>query len=230
MFCERCGYSLHGLAQIRCASCRVLHFACPECGHHQPINTLRPAVQRMLGRLRAGGLALIVLFKINFFFWVLFGWAAFGSELGYSYRSNSYGSAEYGTAIYDFEVVLGVILFSTAFGAVGRMFLLRWRRGVLVGLTMGVLVSLAMVLGAHLELLWRSGRLPSPMTYDFCMYLFWAIAGAALGGWIAWGIWLGLVQLFLPKVAAAALLEWQRAMSANANQSVRTDATTSVTA
>jgi len=53
VFCERCGYSLHGSPRLRCACCAILHFACPECGHHQPINTLRPAVQRVLGRLRA---------------------------------------------------------------------------------------------------------------------------------------------------------------------------------
>ena len=56
IFCEQCGYSLHGLVQIRCERCQVLHFACPECGHHQPINTLRPAFQRLLGRMRALGL------------------------------------------------------------------------------------------------------------------------------------------------------------------------------
>src|SRR3954447_20705454 len=72
IFCERCGYSLNGLTQIRCERCDVLHFACPECNHHQPINTLRPAVQRALGRLRALGLALIVFLKINYFFWCLF--------------------------------------------------------------------------------------------------------------------------------------------------------------
>src|SRR4051812_43411991 len=58
IFCEACGYSLNGLGQNRCGECDVLHFACPECNHHQPINTLRPAFQRTLGRLRALGLAL----------------------------------------------------------------------------------------------------------------------------------------------------------------------------
>src|SRR5688500_3369986 len=58
IFCERCGYSLNGLPQLRCGACSVLHFSCPECDHHQPINTLRPAFQRILGRLRALGLGL----------------------------------------------------------------------------------------------------------------------------------------------------------------------------
>src|SRR5215207_9669827 len=78
LFCERCGYSLSGLPQLRCDHCRVLHFSCPECDHHQPINTLRPAALRALGRLRALGLALIVFLKINFFFWCLFIWGVIG--------------------------------------------------------------------------------------------------------------------------------------------------------
>jgi hypothetical protein len=229
IFCERCGYSLHGLQQNRCEACNVLHFACPECGHHQPINTLRPAFQRLLGRMRAGGLVLIMLFKVNFFFWALFAWAAFGAELAYVYRWYGNGRSEYGTATYEFEVVVAVFLFGAAFGASGRMLLLRWNRGVLVGLTLGILVVVAMIIGAHLEQFWRSGRIPSPITVDFCMYLFWVIVGAALGGWIVWGIWVALVQLFLPKRAGLALLEWQRAMSAKLNEPVRTDTTTSVT-
>ena len=53
VFCERCGYSLHGLGQLRCERCNILHFHCPECGHQQPINTLRPAFQTILGKIRA---------------------------------------------------------------------------------------------------------------------------------------------------------------------------------
>ena len=86
VFCERCGYSLHGLPQTRCDACRVLYFNCPECGHHQPINTLRPAVQRALGRLRALGLSGIVILKINYFFWGLFAWGAASTEISYSYN------------------------------------------------------------------------------------------------------------------------------------------------
>src|SRR4051812_1115331 len=61
IFCEKCGYSLHGLPQGRCERCTILQFHCPECGHHQPINTLRPAAQRMLGRIRAFALGIWVL-------------------------------------------------------------------------------------------------------------------------------------------------------------------------
>src|SRR5215510_1699223 len=74
IFCERCGYSLLGLPQSRCADCKILHFHCPECGHRQPINTLRPAAQRIIGRLRALWLCLVMFFKLNFFGWLLFAW------------------------------------------------------------------------------------------------------------------------------------------------------------
>src|SRR5215207_2089907 len=83
IFCERCGYSLHGLTQVRCDHCAVLQFHCPECGHHQPINTLRPAVQAALGRVRAWVLGLLVLVRIAYFIPVLIGWAAAGSEWTY---------------------------------------------------------------------------------------------------------------------------------------------------
>src|SRR5918993_3377175 len=72
IFCERCGYSLNALPQVRCEHCTVLQFHCPECGHHQPINTLRPAMQRTLGRLRAFAVGTIAFFKFNWFGWHLF--------------------------------------------------------------------------------------------------------------------------------------------------------------
>src|SRR5215212_2433183 len=85
IFCERCGYSLLGLPQARCADCKILHFHCPECGHRQPINTLRPAAQRIIGRLRALWLCISILFKLNFFGWLLFGWVAMGVEWSYQW-------------------------------------------------------------------------------------------------------------------------------------------------
>src|SRR5438067_910447 len=86
IFCETCGYSLHGLAQTRCEHCNILHFVCPECGHHQPINTLRPAAQRILGRMRAWVLGFMVFFRLNFFGWLLFAWFMMGAEWSYKYR------------------------------------------------------------------------------------------------------------------------------------------------
>src|SRR3954464_9101540 len=74
IFCERCGYCLHGMAQHVCEGCTIRQFHCPECGHHQPINTLRPAAQKILGRIRACFIVLSLLFKICFFGWLLFGW------------------------------------------------------------------------------------------------------------------------------------------------------------
>src|SRR5689334_18238335 len=85
VFCERCGYSLHALPRNRCEQCGVLHFACPECNHHQPINTLRPAAQRVLGRLRAFWLAVSVLFRIAYFGLLLLAWFAMGGEWSYRF-------------------------------------------------------------------------------------------------------------------------------------------------
>src|SRR3954463_11018457 len=85
IFCEKCGYALHGLAQEICEQCSIRQFHCPECGHHQPINTLRPAVQKMLGRIRAFFLALWVFFKLNFFGWLLVAWVSVGYSEAYQY-------------------------------------------------------------------------------------------------------------------------------------------------
>ena len=87
LFCEKCGYSLHGMPPVRCDHCTILQFHCPECGHHQPINTLRPAAHRILGRFRAAALGLNVFIKLNFFGWLLFAWAAMGMEWTYSYHN-----------------------------------------------------------------------------------------------------------------------------------------------
>src|SRR5688500_958821 len=88
LFCEKCGYSLHGMPAVRCDHCTILQFHCPECGHHQPINTLRPAAHRVLGRLRATALGLSVLFKLAFFRLLLFAWAAMPGEWIYRYNNN----------------------------------------------------------------------------------------------------------------------------------------------
>src|SRR5215212_9739394 len=85
VFCERCGYSLHGLPQTRCEHCTILQFHCPECGHHQPINTLRPAAQTLIGRIRGGWLAFVVFFKLNLFGWLLFAWVGMGAAWSYRY-------------------------------------------------------------------------------------------------------------------------------------------------
>jgi hypothetical protein len=235
VFCERCGYSLHGLPQVRCTSCDVLHFACPECNHHQPINTLRPAFQRMLGRLRAIGLAAVVLLKILFFFWILFFWGVGGTEIAYSYnyRPNPVGgggSGQYAPARLEAIGCVILFMFGMAFAAVGRMLLLRWRRGFLIGLTLGALVAGCLLAGAYFRMVDSSRELPSPIAPGFLCYIASAFAGALMGASVAWGVWLALTYAFLPKRTAAALIEWQRAMSAPAGAPDRTDATTSVTA
>src|SRR3954454_20644270 len=86
VFCEKCGSSLHGLAHTRCEHCTVLQFHCPECGHHQAINTLRPAFQAMLGRLRACWLAMLIAAKIAFFGLMCFAWAGMGAAWSYEYH------------------------------------------------------------------------------------------------------------------------------------------------
>jgi hypothetical protein len=227
IFCERCGYSLNGLPQSRCADCKILHFHCPECGHHQPINTLRPAAQRILGRLRALWLCLAVFFKLNFFGWLLFAWVAMGVE--WSYRWNYHGNRavtvvgsrgstrtvpQY-TVIpreLDLESLAAFGCFGLSFGLVGRMLLLRWRRGYLVGLVMAGLMLAAVMGGAKFRQLDLKTQL-EPYTRDFMMVALIGASMIVIGAWIVWPIWMVLVRLLLPVRTGTALLEWQRGMS-----------------
>jgi hypothetical protein len=232
LFCEKCGYALHGLPQATCERCAIRHFHCPECGHHQPINTLRPAFQKILGRARALMTAWVVFLKINFFGWILFGWLAASYDFVYQYRYENtvtYNSAGYRTynnsgpryqpRVYPTEMFVGLGICGFAFGLVGRMLLLRWRAGSLVGLSMAALVAAMFLFGA----LWRMNVRrfdgvpnPSPFTPGFIgltgMTAMWVVVGAS----IAWPVWYTMVHIFLPKRTGEALLEWQRAQSARA--------------
>jgi hypothetical protein len=236
VFCERCGYSLHGLPHVRCGACDVLHFACPECNHHQPINTLRPAFQRMLGRLRSFALAYLVVVKINLFFWPLFGWAALGTEIAYRYASGGRGGGyryEHDQFVYEGAVI--IFLFAAGFGMLGRMALLRWRRGAFVGTAIGALVAFAMYAGAYFQYLMYlqspvAVDVPRPESDTLFIYMLCGFAGATAGAACVWGVWVSLVHVFLPRRTADALLEWQRSQSAPLGSPDRTDATTSVTA
>ena len=226
IFCERCGYSLLGLPQRRCADCKILHFHCPECGHHQPINTLRPAAQRIIGRLRALWLCVVVFFKLNFFGWLLFAWVAMGVE--WSYRWNYHGnrtvvsgrsgatriSPQYTAVVreLDLESMAAFGCFGLGFGLVGRMLLLRWRRGYLVGLVLAGLMFIAVMAGARFRQLDLNSK-DSPYTWDLVSVALTGASVIVIGGWIVFPIWMLLARLFLPARTATALLEWQKGMS-----------------
>lgn len=220
VFCEKCGYSLHGLTQLRCEHCKILHFHCPECGHHQPINTLRPAFQRMLGRMRAAGLIFLVLFQMNFFGWLLFAWGALGGEwcLQYNYRSNA-GPITFTPRAFGYEETFAFGLFALAFSMIGRMLLLRWRRSFLVGITIGTLVVLAMLAGIRLRVWdvdagYRNASIEGTVwSIDLLQALTWVWGVCVIGALIVWPIWVTLVRAFLPEKLGTPLLEWQKSLS-----------------
>ena len=226
IFCERCGYSLHGLPQARCQRCEILHFHCPECGHHQPINTLRPAAQRIIGRVRAFALGFWMLFKLNYFGWLLVGWGAMGMAWSYDSQWISApvrpggrgggGTMHYVPRVLDIDSFMAFAMFAVIFGTVSRMFLLRWRRGVLVGAVLGAVAGAAVMIGAWLrsfEVTRWTHTVPSPFTLDLLILVVWAAGIIALGAVIVWPIWLSLVHLFLPKRTAQSLIDWQNSLS-----------------
>jgi hypothetical protein len=233
IFCEKCGYALHGLPQTVCDHCAIRQFHCPECAHHQPINTLRPAAQKVLGRIRSFFLALSILFKLNFFGWLLFAWVAMGVEWSYQYqydqayaRTVTVGPGGRTRVVnvnrpaftpreVDLEQMLAFTAFGLAFGMVGRMLLLRWRRGYQVGLTLGALAAVAVAGGGYLFRLLRNTDIPipPPMSGDWLITLATTAVSITLGATIVWGVWTALAHVFLPKRTAQALLDWQRSLS-----------------
>jgi hypothetical protein len=229
IFCERCGYSLHGLPQSTCEHCTILQFHCPECGHHQPINTLRPAVQNMLGRVRAVALVGSVVLKLAFFGLLLFAWCGMGAAWMYRYSENSYVQDAKGQytqvaprqvplkfSEVNFERLMAFGIFGFAFGCVSRMLLLRWRLGPLIGATVAGLVSAAILLGVSVEY-WTSLDSPFPLALPYRGGFFFLVAYTAtiiiIAASVVWPIWCGLVKAFLPRRASGALLDWQRSMS-----------------
>lgn len=216
LFCEACGYSLHALPPSRCEHCTVMHFRCPECGHQQPLMTIRPAVHKMLSRLRMVGLLAWVFFKLNFFVWLLFAWGAMGAEWSYQYNwaarsANPQGftGVPYIAREVDLEVLLAFSLFAFGFGLFGRMLLLRWRRPLLVGIILALLVCAAIYAGVRFTI-WERRLQLSPFTTNWAIIMGVTAGWIILGGVLVWPIWVGLVRLFLPARAAELLLKAQR--------------------
>ncbi len=215
IFCEQCGYILHGLPMVRCEHCSILQFQCPECGHHQAINTLRPAFQRILGRARATWLALVVLFKLNYFGWLMFAWFMGGYSWCYTYRYQQIGGNwSWSSGPYSFRMAdaIGMAILGLLFGMVGRMLLLRWRSGWWVGAVLGLLVVAAMLGGAEFRSRAREMSM-SPFGADFIQLTLYSGVGVALGAGVVWWIWSALAYVFLPRPIAGALLDWQRSLS-----------------
>lgn len=216
IFCERCGYSLHGLPQVRCEHCTVLQFHCPECGHHQAINTLRPAVQRALGQIRAWTLGLLVTFRIGYFLALLFAWAGMGAAWAYSYNYNSSArTVHFKQVELSSEMIAGFSIFGMSFGLVSRMFLLRWRRGAVIGLFLAGLIVTAAFIGAWLEYStsWRYDTRPLPYSPNWLIGVAIGAIAVVIGATASWPLWAGLVKVFLPKRASEPLLAWQRSLS-----------------
>jgi hypothetical protein len=214
IFCERCGYSLFALTPIRCEQCQILQFICPECGHHQPINTLRPAVQRMLGKLRLAWLILVVLFKLNFFGWLLFGWFVVGVEEIYRYESLGNGRYNLEVRPLTLDSWFPFVLFATAFGAVGRMLMIRrFKRGLLFGVGLATLVVAVVATGA-----WFRANIDTNPMYaapfasspEFVILMSWVVISMVVASALVWPIWAAMSWALLPKELARAMLRWQR--------------------
>jgi hypothetical protein len=217
LFCEKCGYSLNALPVCRCSECRLLHFACPECGHHQPINTVRPAMHRALGRLRAVGLVMIALVKLIVIGGALLGWMGMGAEWYYiarfTFGDHVPNQNYYPTGRFT-ELALAFGIFGMIYGAVGRLLLLRWRMGLLVGIVLAALACLAIFAGWSMHSGDGNGFLPFVRWHVAQFYLMTLTSLPTLiGAACAWPLWWTLVKLVLPQRAGVALLKWQQEQS-----------------
>jgi hypothetical protein len=166
-----------------------------------------------------------VIMKLAFFAFLCFAWAAMGAEWSYQYHSvpqTQAPAAGRRTYYYEmrpsplsYEMFLGFGLLGFAYGAVSRMLLLRWRRGYFVGVSLSILVFAAVCVGSWLQYIDRRdnvGNIP-PLPGNMLTAAVFGCGWVILGAIFVWPIWHGLVTVFLPKRAATALLDWQRAQS-----------------
>lgn len=202
LFCERCGYKLYGLPSIRCDCCKLHYFRCPECGSHQQINTLRPALQRGLGWFRGTTLIAVVEAKLVCFGWLLVMWGSYASMWAITWQYPYTGLFEARSLVYE-----GICAFIT--GAAGRLLVIRRRSSLRVGLIWSTVLVLAMVVAVSLRVYNLRTVLHSPWTIDYAQLTIYIAGLALIGAICALPIYKIAVRLLIPTAAGNWLLEWQ---------------------
>jgi len=91
----------------------------------------------------------------------------------------------------------------------GRMLLLRWRRGYLVGAVLAGLALAAVTLGVFIHRIDRSITIAWPTNRDCLALMGLTALMIILGASIVWPIWCMLVHVFLPRETARKVLAWQ---------------------
>ena len=108
------------------------------------------------------------------------------------------------------------------FGMIARMMLLRWKRGLFVGLVLSALVATAIVLGISIR---RATEGPVPLEWPwqlvFPAIFVYSCGTVLIGALIVWPIWVILVRAFLPNRTSQALLTWQRSLSNSVSRLAR---------
>lgn len=240
LFCERCGHTLVGLPHARCGGCGILHFACPECGGRQPLNTVRPAAQRIAARVRSFFLMGTLLLRVGLLLAAFASAMALGYEASYEYRSLTnvrsrpqpmpqpgwtYG---YGPRPFRWDEgeVAGVV-FAAAVGLAGRMMLLRFRAGWLPALGLAIWVVGGVALGTHMRAQLLDGRATAnmmvvpPWADSWFERAAWIAGTTWVAAMLAWPLWVGMVRLFLVPRLADPLLSWMRQESPPAEPDFR---------
>lgn len=145
LFCDGCGYSLHGQQQIVCSECGLRHFHCPECGKRQSINTWRPAAFRTFGRLRMMGLWIVVIIKLALMATMVMVTIALASDLSRSLREPFLGQFNRSSFYYSIRSpnvaqTVVMIVVAALVAATARMLFLRFRSGFLVGVAFAMVI------------------------------------------------------------------------------------------
>jgi hypothetical protein len=159
-------------------------------------------------------LGFILLLKINYFGWLLFAWFCVGmvSAYGWTLRARQ---DPYRLGPLSLETIVTFAVYGSAFGAVSRLLLLRWRSTMTVALVLATMVCGAVVSGA-LHRLWgrtawshREGAMLLLGSTEAWLTLSLTFGWVALGAALAFPLWAGLAKLLLPPRAARTLLKWQ---------------------
>jgi hypothetical protein len=199
LFCERCGYMLQGLSPQRCSACSLFALRCPECGHQQHANSIRPALLRILGRLRGASHVLGSLLVAGFCGLAGFIWWVVGLDSANAIRNGRVPSSG------DYPLfILAIVVSSWSLYAI----LAHARSRFVPVLLVLIFHVLACFVGLHSNLGRNFGGVPRPMPLlpeVFLLYLLpWFVMGAISG----WAVLRMFYFAFWPARVQALLLAW----------------------
>lgn len=215
-FCERCAAPIHDQPVQPCGECSLPVMTCPHCGQYTAVRSVRPVLEQALARVSANLLHGITFISVTVLYLALFGWFVFGYEtvrsVGNLYGDKGQMGSYYEQSLWT-ECLIATVL-AGVFGFCWRLVLLRWRSGLLTGLTSAGITGLVMLAGGSYCVLSRDdGTRTSVFTlfsYEFARAMLAVLVALTVGCASGWLILRLFIQLFTPKQLSTRLLAWRQ--------------------